>query len=108
MALDLAVLDEAFASVSFEDWQTAALKAAKADAIQALHSTVEGLDIAPLAARSSKKSPIAFNRPHWLAFQRIDDPNVARGAAQAKTDAEGGADGLALAAGHQGSAFRGA
>jgi methylmalonyl-CoA mutase len=94
--LDFSASDDAFEQPGFEGWRSAALKAAKVDSIQALHSTVEGLDIAPLATRARGQSPIAMNRPYWLGFQRVDDPDIGRAAAQAQTDAEGGADGLAL------------
>ena len=94
--MDSSILDEAFAPASFNNWQAAALKAAKADSIESLQSFVEGLNIAPLAQRSLGQTPIAMNRPHWLSFQRVDDPDMMRAAAQAKADADGGADGLAL------------
>jgi methylmalonyl-CoA mutase len=104
--LNSSVLDQAFALASFENWQSAALRAAKADTIEALHSTVEGLNISPLANRSLGQSPISMGRPHWLSFQRVDDPDVMRAAAQAKADADGGADGLALVFEGANNAFR--
>ncbi len=96
MDFDAAVLDSPFAPASFEDWQAAALKAAKADQIAALHSSVEGLAIAPVVVRLHGHTTIYMHRPSWLAFQRIDDPDVARATVQAEADANGGADGLAL------------
>ena len=94
--LDASVLDDAFGTASFDDWKAAARQAAKIDQIEALHSTVEGLSIAPLSVRAKSQSPILINRPGWLAFQRVDDPDVSRAALQAKHDADGGADGLVL------------
>ena len=96
MGIDSSVLDDAFLPAGFEDWQAAALKASKSDHIHALHSNVEGLQIAPLKSRAIGQHPIAMNRPHWLGFQRVDDPDVQRAAIQAVADSTGGADGLAL------------
>ena len=96
MGVDPSVLESAFKPADYRDWQAAALKAAKVDGTQALHSTVEGLAIKPVEARMPGLHPIGMNRPSWLGFQRVDDPIIARAAAQAKIDAAGGADGLAL------------
>jgi methylmalonyl-CoA mutase len=96
LSLDPSILDAAFAPAGLEDWQAAALKGAKIETVEALYSRVEGLDIAPLTARMHGQTPIAMNRPGWLSLQRVDDPDVVRAAAQAKRDADGGADGLAL------------
>jgi methylmalonyl-CoA mutase len=96
LGVDPSVLEHVFKSADHHDWQAAALKAAAIDQIEALHSSVEGLTIRPLAARATGQNPIEMNRPSWLAFQRVDDPDVARAAVQAQIDAEGGADGLAL------------
>lgn len=96
MGVDPSVLNDAFQSAGFEGWQAAASKAANIDNIQLLHSQVEGLPLRPLEPRSIGRSPVAMNAPNWLGFQRVDDPDVARAAAQAKADADGGADGLAL------------
>ncbi len=96
LGLDPSILSEAFPQANFGDWQVAALKAAKIDNVQALHSAIEGLNIQPLVARAEGHQPIAMDRPNWLAFQRVDDPDVARAAVQAKVDTKGGADGLAL------------
>ncbi|MGL4404975.1 MAG: methylmalonyl-CoA mutase family protein [Notoacmeibacter sp.] len=96
MEFKSAILDRAFTPATFDDWQAAALKAAKVASIGALHGSVEGLDVAPLSAPSSGQVPIAMSRPNWLAFQRVDDPDIHRAANQAAIDANGGADGLAL------------
>ena len=96
MGLDPSLLDQTFEPASFQDWQKAALKAAKIGAMEALHSAVEGLPVRPLESRASCSHPIAMNRPSWLGFQRVDDPDVARASAQAIIDADCGADGLAL------------
>lgn len=95
----------AFELPSFDAWQRAALKAAKLSSIEELYSNVEDIDIAPLATRSLNQAPIAMNRPNWLAFQRVDDPIIARAAEQAITDANAGADGLALVFEGANSAF---
>jgi methylmalonyl-CoA mutase len=96
LGLNPALLNDAFAPAGFDDWQKAALKAAELDDIEALGSKVDGLPIRPLEHRATGQQPIAMNRPGWLGFQRVDDPDVSRAAAQAITDANGGADGVAL------------
>ena len=96
MGLNPSLLDIAFEPAGFEDWQNAALKAANTDSIDVLVSKVEGLKIKSLESRAIGLHAIAMNPSSWLGFQRVDDPNVTRAAAQAQVDAEGGADGLAL------------
>jgi methylmalonyl-CoA mutase len=96
LGFEPSTLNEEFAPAGFDDWQKAALKAAKADQLSELHAQIEGLSVPPLAQGAIGQTPIAMNRPRWLALQRVDDPDISRAAAQAKVDAAGGADGLAL------------
>jgi methylmalonyl-CoA mutase len=96
VALDASILDEPFADASRADWERAALKAARLDSIDALRSAFGGIPVSPLPERRADAAPLAMRRPGWLAFQRVDDPDAARAAAQAERDAEDGADGLAL------------
>jgi methylmalonyl-CoA mutase len=96
VGLDASILDEAFTAASFADWERAALKAAKTDSLQALHSAFEAISIAPLEAARHDAQPIPMRRPGWTALQRVDDPDVSRAATQAGHDIEDGADGLAL------------
>jgi methylmalonyl-CoA mutase len=97
LAVDTSLLDQSgWPDVPFDTWTRAALKAARVEALDRLRSDFEGLPIEPLYAPAAGCMPIRMRRPGWAAFQRVDDPDVARAAAQATTDAGGGADGLAL------------
>lgn len=97
MPVDVAQLDSAFpVAADRAQWVEAALKAARIASLEELHSSVEGLDVEPLNAPASGRVPLRMRRPGWIAMQRVDDPDVGRAAAQAGTDASGGADGLAL------------
>jgi methylmalonyl-CoA mutase len=96
LGLDPTISSDEFPRAGFGEWQVAAAKAANVGDVRALNSTIEGLNVRPLEPRSAGLQPIPMHHPNWLAFQRVDDPDLGRAASQAQADASGGADGLAL------------
>lgn len=98
MPVDLSLLDAISADAADrEAWVAAALKAARLTSLDGLRSQVEGIAIEPLEGPAAARVPLRMRRPGWTVFQRADDPDVARAAAQAATDVAGGAEGLSLA-----------
>jgi methylmalonyl-CoA mutase len=88
-----------FPQAQYEDWRKlvdAVLKGAPFDKL--VGKTYDGLKIEPLYQRARGAAPVA-GRPAaspWQIMQRIDHPDAAVANAQALTDLEDGATGLAL------------
>jgi methylmalonyl-CoA mutase len=95
--VDVSLLDTAPSETAdHAHWVAAALKAARVSSIDELRSSIEGFAIEPLNGPATGRVPLRMRRPGWIAMQRVDDPDVERAARQARIDASGGADGLAL------------
>ena len=96
---DFAPFAAGFARPSEEDWRKLVDKALKGAPFERLVSrTADGVEIAPLYPRdASGRPPVARAEPGpWRALTRIDHPDAAAGAEQARADLEGGAAGLSL------------
>ncbi|MGL4490095.1 MAG: methylmalonyl-CoA mutase family protein [Rhizobiaceae bacterium] len=89
----------AFGEQSEARWRSLATKAVKGGDLDAVlaSSTDDGLPIAAHASRVINPQPVfARKQAGWTVIQRVDDPDVARAATQAKEDVAGGATGLNL------------
>ncbi len=96
---DFAPFAAGFARPSEEDWRKLVDKAIKGAPFERLVSrTADGVEIAPLYPRdASGRPPVARAEPGpWRALTRIDHPDAAAAAQQARADMEGGAAGLSL------------
>lgn len=96
---NFAPLVSAFPTISDAQWRELVDKALKGAPFERLVSrTADGIEIQPLYQRdTSERAPVA--RAHdgpWRALTRIDHPDAAAAAAQARMDLEGGAAGLSL------------
>ncbi|UVO30706.1 methylmalonyl-CoA mutase subunit beta [Bradyrhizobium arachidis] len=101
----------AFAPASREDWRRLVDEVLKGAPFEKLIGrTYDGLRIEPVYGRVKNVAPIQGRTPAapWQILQRIDHPDAAAANAQALTDLENGATGLALVfAGGSGSHGRG-
>src|SRR6201998_2344607 len=88
-----------FAPATYDDWRKlvdGVLKGAPFEKL--VGKTYDGLRIEPIYRRARDAAPIA-GRPAaapWQIMQRIDHPDAVAANAQALTDLENGATGLAL------------
>src|SRR6202034_1035722 len=88
-----------FAPATYDDWRKLVDGVLKGAAFEKLvGKTYDGLRIEPIYSRA-KDSPVIAGRANstpWQIMQRVDHPDAAAANAQALTDLENGADGLAL------------
>ena len=97
--LELTAFAAAFPRVNEDDWRKLVDKALKGAPFERLISrTADGIEIAPLYARDdSGRAPLGrADAGPWRALTRIDHPDAAAAAEQARADIEGGSAGLSL------------
>lgn len=88
---------EGFTVRSEADWRALAEKALAGAGLDTLTAhTDDGIAYGPLYSRRTPATPIATRSTGWIIAQRLDDPDPARGAAQALVDLEAGAEALAI------------
>jgi methylmalonyl-CoA mutase len=95
----LATLAAAFPPADEAHWRALVDKALKGAPFERLISrTADGIEIAPLYPRDrAQRAPVARAAPGpWRALTRIDHPDAALAASQARADLDGGAAGLSL------------